>query len=123
MTVEYAELKEDIDIETAIKQLKKDFEKYETINTCYVLDKKRVLVGEIQTKDLLFSARDEKIKDVCEKDILYVSTSTDQEEVANIFSKYDKTIMPVVDSEHRLVGIITIDDVLDVVEEEATEDI
>lgn len=122
MTVEYAELKEDIDIETAIKQLKKDFEKYETINTCYVLDKKRVLVGEIQIKDLLFSARDEKIKDVCEKDILYVSTSTDQEEVANIFSKYDKTIMPVVDSEHRLVGIITIDDVLDVVEEEATED-
>lgn len=123
MTVEYAELKEDIDIETAIKQLKKDFEKYETINTCYVVDKKRVLVGEIQIKDLLFSSRDEKIKDICEKDILYVSTNTDQEEVANIFSKYDKTIMPVVDSENRLVGIITIDDVLDVVEEEATEDI
>lgn len=123
MTVEYAELKEDIDIETAIKQLKKDFEKYETINTCYVVDKKRILVGEIQIKDLLFSSRDEKIKDICEKDILYVSTNTDQEEVANIFSKYDKTIMPVVDSEHRLVGIITIDDVLDVVEEEATEDI
>lgn len=122
MTVEYAELKEDIDIETAIKQLKKDFEKYETINTCYVVDKKRILVGEIQIKDLLFSSRDEKIKDICEKDILYVSTNTDQEEVANIFSKYDKTIMPVVDSEHRLVGIITIDDVLDVVEEEATED-
>ena len=123
MTVEYAELKEDIDIETAIKELKKDFEKYETINTCYVVDKKRILVGEIQIKDLLFSSRDEKIKDICEKDILYVSTNTDQEEVANIFSKYDKTIMPVVDSEHRLVGIITIDDVLDVVEEEATEDI
>lgn len=122
MTVEYAELKEDIDIETAIQQLKKDFEKYETINTCYVVDKKRILVGEIQIKDLLFSSRDEKIKDICEKDILYVSTNTDQEEVANIFSKYDKTIMPVVDSEHRLVGIITIDDVLDVVEEEATED-
>ena len=122
MTVEYAELKEDIDIETAIKHLKKDFEKYETINTCYVVDKKRILVGEIQIKDLLFSSRDEKIKDVCEKDILFVSTNTDQEEVANIFSKYDKTIMPVVDSEHRLVGIITIDDVLDVVEEEATED-
>lgn len=122
MTVEYAELKEDIDIETAIKQLKKDFEKYETINTCYIVDKKRVLVGEIQIKDLLFSSRDEKIKDICEKDILFVSTNTDQEEVANIFSKYDKTIMPVVDSEHRLVGIITIDDVLDVVEEEATED-
>lgn len=122
MTVEYAELKEDIDIETAIKQLKKDFEKYETINTCYVVDKKRILVGEIQIKDLLFSSRDERIKDICEKDILYVSTNTDQEEVANTFSKYDKTIMPVVDSEHRLVGIITIDDVLDVVEEEATED-
>lgn len=122
MTVEYAELKEDIDIEKAIQQLKKDFEKYETINTCYVVDKKRVLVGEIQIKDLLFSARDEKIKDICNKDILYVSTNTDQEEVANIFSKYDKTIMPVVDSENRLVGIITIDDVLDVVEEEATED-
>ena len=85
MTVEYAELKEDIDIETAIKELKKDFEKYETINTCYVVDKKRILVGEIQIKDLLFSSRDEKIKDICEKDILYVSTNTYQEEVANIF--------------------------------------
>ena len=122
MTVEYAELKEELEIEKAIQQLKKDFEKYETINTCYVVDKKRVLVGEIQIKDLLFAERQEKIKDICNKDILYVTTNTDQEEVANVFSKYDKTIMPVVDSENRLVGIITIDDVLDVVQEEATED-
>lgn len=123
MTVEYAELKEELEIEKAIQQLKKDFEKYETINTCYVVDKKRVLVGEIQIKDLLFAERQEKIKDICNKDILHVTTNTDQEEVANVFSKYDKTIMPVVDSENRLVGIITIDDVLDVVQEEATEDI
>ena len=123
MTVEYAQLKEELEISKAIQILKEDFEKYETINTCFVVSNKRVLIGEIQIKDLLFADKKDQIKDICNKEIISVTTNTDQEEVANLFSKYDKTVMPVVDSENRLVGIITIDDVLDVVEEEATEDI
>lgn len=122
MTVEYAELKESMEISKAVKSLKKEFDKYETINTCFVVDDKRILTGSIQIKDLLFADQEQLIKDICNKKLIYVNTNTDQEEVANMFSKYDITVMPVVDSENRLVGIITIDDVLDVVEEEATED-
>lgn len=122
MTVEYAELKESLNISQAINHLKRDYEEYETINTCFVVDNKRVLTGILEIKDLLFREKDELIKDVCDKELIYATTNTDQEEVANMFSKYDITVMPVVDSENRLVGIITIDDVLDVVEEEATED-
>lgn len=122
MTVEYAELKENYSIQSAIDVLKKEKDKYETINTCFVVDKMRKLVGTIQVTDLLFADKDLKINDICSRDIQYVFTNTDQEEVANIFQKYDVTIMPVVDSENRLVGIITIDDVMDVLEEETTED-
>lgn len=122
MTVEYSEFKEDLTIEEAIAKLREDKDEYETINTCYVVDKKRILIGEVRLQDLLFNNNDLLIKDICDDDIVYVHTSTDQEEVASIFQKYDITVMPVVDSENRLVGIITVDDVLDVFEEEATED-
>lgn len=122
MTVEYPELKENLSIKEAKKILKREMEEYETINTCFVVNAKRVLTGTVELKDLLFAAEDTLIKDISNNDIQFVNTNTDQEEVATIFSKYDITVMPVVDSEQRLVGIITIDDVLDVVEEEATED-
>ena len=122
MTVEYSEFKENLTIKDAIKKLKQDEDEYETINTCYVVDKKRVLLGSVRLQDLLFNNNDLLIKDIYNDDIVYVHTSTDQEEVAAIFQKYDITVMPVVDSENRLVGIITVDDVLDVFEEEATED-
>lgn len=122
MTVEYAELKEGVEVSKAIKTLKKEYDKYETINTCFVVNDKRILTGSIQIKDLLFADEGDLIRDICNKEMIFVNTSTDQEEVASMFSKYDVTVMPVVDSEKRLVGIITIDDVLDVVEEEATED-
>ena len=123
MTVEYPELKGNLSIKKATAFLKNEYEEYETINTCYVVDDKRTLVGSVKLSDILFADEKSKIDEICNKDIIYVSTSTDQEEVANTFQKYDLTVMPVVDSELRLVGIITADDVMDVIESEATEDI
>ncbi|MCH5167096.1 MAG: magnesium transporter [Erysipelotrichales bacterium] len=122
MTVEYSSFKENMTVKDAIKRLKEEEDEYETINTCYVVDHKRVLLGSLRLQDLLFNDNNLLIKDIYNDDIVYVHTSTDQEQVAAIFQKYDVTVMPVVDSENRLVGIITVDDVLDVFEEEATED-
>lgn len=122
MTVEYPQFKESMTVEQAIFKLKCEKDEYETINTCYVVDDKRVLVGSVQLEDLLFYDNNSLIKNICNKEVIFVHTLTDQEDVANTFQKYDITIMPVVDSEKRLVGIITIDDVLDVLEAEATED-
>ena len=123
MTVEYPQFKEDILIEDAINKLKKNKEYYETIHTCYVINNERILLGRVEIEDLLFNDKKTFIKDIFNDDIIYVNTNTDQEEVAAIFKKYDFTVMPVVDSEKRLVGIITVDDVIDVLEEEVTEDI
>ncbi len=122
MTVEYAELKSDLTVENAIKTLKKKVNEYETIDNVFIVDNKRKLQGIIKIQDLLFAEKTDIIKKLIHPIENYVTTSMDQEEVANIFKKYDITIMPVVDSEKRLVGIITIDDVVDVLEEEATED-
>lgn len=123
MTVEYPQFKENISIKDAIAKLKENKEYYETIHTCYVVDSERILLGRVEIEDLLFNDNGLLIKDIFNDDIIYVTTSTDQEEVAAIFKKYDFMVMPVVDSEKRLVGIITVDDVIDVLEEEVTEDI
>ena len=123
MTVEYAELKSEYTVEKAISVLKKTYEEYETINTCFIVDKNRHLVGQVKITDLLFSERDTLIEEITDIDIDFVNTSTDQEEVADLFKRYNLSEMAVVDSEKRLVGIITIDDVVDVLEEEASEDI
>ena len=122
MTVEYAELKDDITVEAAIKQLKKRHDEYETIDYVSIMDSSRRLKGMVELKDLLFADKDAIIDSITQPIEVYATTSMDQEEVANTFKKYDINIMPVVDSEKRLVGIITIDDVVDVLEEEATED-
>ena len=123
MTVEYAELKSEYTVLEAVDVLKNNYEEYETINTCFVVDKKRKLIGTISLSDLLFNDKKSLIKDITRDNIIYCSTNTDQEEVAEMFKRYDLSIMPVVDSEDRLVGIITIDDIVDVLEEEASEDI
>lgn len=123
MTVEFAELKENLTIEKAIEKLKKEKEEYETVNTCFVVNVERKLLGKISLEDIVFAPNDELIKNIYSDEIISIKTTDDQEEVANLFKKYDLTVMPVVDSEDRLVGIITIDDVVDVLEEEATEDI
>ena len=123
MTVEYAELKEDLTIKQAIEKLRKEIEYYETINTCFVVNAERKLIGYIHLKDIICANDNDLIKDIVQKDVISCRTTEDQEEVAKMFQKYDLTSMPVVDSEDRMVGIVTIDDIMDVLQEENTEDI
>ena len=123
MTVEYLDFKEYITIKDAIKKIKREYDELETINTCYVTDKKKKLIGLVSLKDLVINDEDTPVSDIMIEDFMFVNTLTDQEEVAKMFQDYDLTSVPVVDSENKLVGIITIDDVIDIMEEEATEDI
>ncbi len=122
MTVEYVDLKENMTIEDAIARIRKVGMDSETINICYVLNAKRMLVGTVALRYLLISPGDAIISDIMHENVVYINTMMDQEEVARQFQKYDFTAMPVVDNEKRLVGIITVDDVVDILQEEATED-
>ncbi len=123
MTVEYVDLKETMTVEDAIQRIRQVGVDSETINICYVLDTKRTLVGTVALRYLLISPYDAVIGDIMHENVIYLNTLMDQEEVARQFQKYDFTSMPVVDNEGRLVGIITVDDVVDILQEEATEDI
>ena len=123
MTVEFIDLKEDSTVEEAIARIRKIGMDSETINICYVLDNQRTLVGTVALRYLLISEPDVIIGDLMHENVISLNTLMDQEEVARQFKKYDFTSMPVVDNENRLVGIITVDDVVDIMEEEATEDI
>lgn len=123
MTVEFVDLKEDFTVEQAIERIRKVGIDKETINTCYVTNPHRKLRGTISLRMLLLSRTTAKIGDLMEENVITVNTLMDQEEVARQFQKYDFDAMPVVDSENRLVGIITVDDVMDILEQEATEDI
>lgn len=122
MTIEFVDLKKSMTVADAIKRIRRIGPDKETIYTCYVTDDRRKLEGLISLKELILSQEDTLIEEIMQADIISVSTHTDQEEVADKFAKYDLLTMPVVDSENRLVGIITVDDVLDVLEEEATKD-
>lgn len=122
MTVEYVDLKEKLTVEEAIARIRRVGLDSETINICYVLDAQRKLLGTVALRYLLLSESDEVIGDIMHENVVSVHTHTDQEEVARQFQKYGFTAMPVVDNENRLVGIITVDDIVDVIEEEATED-
>ncbi len=123
MTVEYVDLRENMTVADAIERIRKIGLDSETVNTCYVLDEQRVLVGTVALRYLVILDPDDIIGEVMNDNIISVNTLTDQEETARAFQKYDFTAMPVVDKENRMVGIITIDDVVDILEEEATEDI
>ena len=123
MTVEYIDLKESQTVSQAIERIRKMGLDSETINICYVLDSQRTLVGTVALRYLLLSDPDAVIGDIMHKNVISLHTLMDQEEAAKIFAKYDFTAMPVVDNEDRLVGIITVDDVVGIIEEEATEDI
>ena len=123
MTTEYVSLRPEMTVEESILRIRRQGVDKETIYTCYVT-KDRALVGMVTVKDLLLAADDETpIKDLMFTNIISVTTHTDQEEVARMFSKYDFLAMPVVDNENRMVGIVTVDDAMDVMEEETTEDI
>ena len=123
MTVEFVDLKENLTVEDAIERIRKIGLDSETINTCYVLDNRRKLIGTVSLRYLLLHKADEVIGDFMNENVISINTLMDQEEVADLFQKYDFLSMPVVDNENRLVGIITVDDVMDIIEEEATEDI
>lgn len=122
MTVEYVDLKESLSVSQAIERIRKVGVDSETINICYVLDAQRKLVGTVALRYLLLSDGDEIIGDIMHENVIAINTLMDQEEVAKQFKKYDFTAMPVVDNENRLVGIITVDDIVDIMEEETTED-
>ncbi|MCR5502399.1 MAG: magnesium transporter [Lachnospiraceae bacterium] len=122
MTVEYVDLKESMTVEDAIARIRERGVDSETINICYVTDANRKLVGTVALRYLLISPSDAVIGDIMHENVIYLNTMMDQEEVARQFQKYDFTAMPVVDNEERLVGIITVDDVVDIMQEEATED-
>ena len=123
MTTEYVSLRPHMTVEEAILRIRRQGVDKETIYTCYVLDKDRTLIGLVTVKDLLLAPDDEmEIQDLMETNLIFVNTQTDQEEVARMFSKYNFLALPVVDNENRMVGICTFDDAMDVMEEEATED-
>ena len=123
MTMEYVSLRPDMTVEEAILRIRRQGVDKETIYTCYVLDKDRTLLGIVTVKDLLLAESDDtQIREIMTSNIISVTTQDDQEEVAKMFSKYNFLALPVVDTENRMVGIVTFDDAMDVMEEEATED-
>ena len=122
MTVEFVDLKESSTVREAIERIRKVGVDSETIDVCYVLDSGRHLLGTVALRYLLLSKDDEIIGDIMHENVIALNTMMDQEEVARQFKKYDFTTMPVVDNENRLVGIVTVDDIVDILEEEATED-
>jgi len=122
MTIEFVDLKKEMTVKQAIEHIKKTGVDKETIDTCYVIDANRKLEGIISIRKLILSDDNKIIKDIMNTDVIYVHTSDDQEKIASIFKKYDFISMPVVDNECRLVGIITVDDVVDIIDQENTED-
>ena len=123
MTVEFVDLRFKMTVAEAIVRIRRIGLDKETCNTCYVVDDQRVLLGTVALRYLLIMDENAVIGDIMNKNVISINTATDQEEVAQTFQKYDFTAMPVVDNENRMVGIITIDDVVDILQEEATEDI
>ena len=123
MTTEFISLRPDMTAEMAIKRIRRTGVDKETIYTCYVNDDNNKLIGITTVKDLLLAEDDRIVKDIMEENVIAVHTLDDQEEVAQMFTNYDFLALPVVDNEQRIVGIVTIDDAIDVIREEATEDI
>lgn len=123
MTAEYVDLKKYMNVRECIARIRRIGEDRETIYTCFVTDADRKLEGVITVKDLLLAPDEAVVGDLMDAKVIYATTTEDQEDVSNKFSDYDLLAIPVVDMEGRLVGIVTVDDVIDVIEAEATEDI
>ena len=123
MTTEFVDLKRDLTVEDAFKRIRRTGVDKETIYTCYVMDESRHLIGVTTVRELLLHDYDDAIEDFMETNIISVRTHDDQETAVNLLDKYDFLAIPVVDKEERLVGIITVDDAIDVLQEENTEDI
>lgn len=123
MTTEYVSLRPQMTAQEAIMNIRRSGIEKETINTSYVTNRNRELMGVVTIRQLIMAAPDTTMEDLIDDNVISISTLEDQETVAQMFSKYNFLAMPVVDQENRLVGIVTVDDVLDVMEEETTEDI
>ena len=122
MTIEFVDLKKEMTVKTALEYIKKTGIDKETIDVCYVIDNNRKLLGTLAIRKLILSDDYISIADIMETSVIYVFTHDIQADTVALFKKYDLVAMPVVDNENRLVGIITIDDVLDIIERENTED-
>lgn len=123
MTTEYVDLKKNMTVDEAFDRIREVGLDTETIYTCYVIDRSRRLLGIVTVKDLLLNPKTSVLSDIMDENIIFANTLDDKEEVAGQFEKYDLMALPVVDKENRLVGIVTVDDAIDVIQEEATEDI
>ena len=122
MNVEYLSLKKDMTVADAFKRIRRIGGELETINILYVTDPTRHLLGVLSVRDLLLADEDDLIEDIMDPDVVWAKTTDDKEDVAQALSKYDFLALPIVDLEKRLVGIVTVDDAMDVIEEETTED-
>lgn len=122
MTAEYVGLKQRMTVEEAFAYIRKNGVDKETIYTCYVMDSKRTLEGVVTVKDLLMNPYETVLRDIMDTNVIKAVTTDDQEAVMDKFQRYDLLSLPVVDQENRLVGIVTVDDIVDVMEQEATED-
>ena len=122
MTTEFVDLKETMTVGDALKRIRRTAPDKETINVCYVIDERRHLIGYLSIRRLLLAEEDDVIGEIMEKSLIAGQTLDDQETTAQALSKYDFLALPVVDKENRLVGIVTVDDAMDVIEEETTED-
>ena len=123
MTTEFVDLRADFTVEDALKHIRRTGPDKETINVCYVVDDYRHLIGVLSIRTILLAEEDDVIGDIMERNFICVQTLDDQEDTAQALSKYDFLALPVVDTEGRLVGIVTVDDAIDVLQEETTEDI
>jgi len=123
MTTEYINLREEVSIQEAFEIIRRTGSKKETVNTCYVINTDRLLLGEVTARTLILSDPQEKIGNIMDTTPVFANTTDDREIIADQFKKYSLLAMPVVDKERRLVGIITVDDIMDVIVEENTEDI
>ena len=123
MTTEFVDFKSGMTVEKALSRIRRIGKNVETINLLYVTTKERVLQGVLSIRELLLADQEDTVDDLMETNVISVDTSMDQEEIALIFQKYDFLSLPVVDKENRLVGIVTIDDVVDIINEEASDDI
>ena len=122
MTSEFIHLRKNMTVDSAFEKVRENARDMETIYTCYVTDDSRRLEGVVSIKTMILSDPEVLLEEIMEPDVIYVSTDDDREEVAALFSKYGFLSLPVADNERRIVGIVTVDDVLDVITEEATED-
>lgn len=123
MTTEFISLRPHMTAESALNKIRKQAIDKETIYTCYVTDDKKHLLGTVSAKDLILHKPEDKISDFMDENVISAHTSTDKEEVSQLLSKYDLLAVPIIDSENRITGIVTVDDAIDVIQDEANEDI